>query len=51
VLGQFEDVFPTPPDLFTIQEFGGWDTVATEFFDTESGSIAQIERDLGVATE
>jgi sulfate/thiosulfate-binding protein len=51
VLAEFEQQFPTPPDLFTIREFGGWDTVATEFFDTESGSIAEIERDLGVATE
>jgi sulfate/thiosulfate-binding protein len=51
VLAEFEQQFPTPPDLFTIREFGGWGTVATEFFDTESGSIAEIERDLGVATE
>ena len=51
VLAEFEKEFPTPPDLLTIEEFGGWDTVATEFFDTENGSIAEIERDLGVATE
>jgi sulfate/thiosulfate transport system substrate-binding protein len=51
ILKQYEDKFPTPEDLFTIEEFGGWETVATEFFDPENGSIAQIEADLGVATE
>jgi sulfate/thiosulfate-binding protein len=51
VLADFEDEFPTPRDLFEIEEFGGWETVATEFFDPESGSIAEIERELGVATE
>ena len=43
--------FPTPPGLFTIEEFGGWDKVATEFFDPANGSIAEVERELGVATE
>ena len=38
-------------DLFTIEEFGGWETVATEFFDPDEGSVAEIERNLGVATE
>ena len=51
VLAEFEDDFPIPPGLFTIEEFGGWDTVATEFFDPENGSIAEVERSLGVATE
>jgi sulfate/thiosulfate-binding protein len=51
ILKQYEDKFPTPEDLFEIEEFGGWETVATEFFDPENGSIAQIEADLGVATE
>jgi sulfate/thiosulfate-binding protein len=51
VLADYEDEFPDPPGLFTIDEFGGWDTVATEFFDPESGSVAEIERNLGVATE
>jgi sulfate/thiosulfate-binding protein len=50
VLADNEDAFPTPKSLFTIEDFGGWSTVATEFFDSESGSIAEIERDLGVAT-
>jgi sulfate/thiosulfate-binding protein len=42
--------YPTPKSLFTIDEFGGWDQVNDEFFDPESGSVAEIERDLGVST-
>jgi sulfate transport system substrate-binding protein len=42
--------FPTPPGLFTIGEFGGWDKVNTDFFDETSGSVAKIEQDLGVST-
>ncbi len=51
VLAQNEDKFPTPPDLFTIADLGGWEEVTTEFFDPENGSIAEIETNLGVATE
>jgi sulfate transport system substrate-binding protein len=42
--------FPTPKDLFTIDEFGGWATVNDEFFDDETGSVAEIEKELGVST-
>ena len=48
---QNKDKFPTPPDLFTIADLGGWDKVTDEFFDPESGSVAEIEKNLGVATE
>jgi sulfate/thiosulfate-binding protein len=51
VTREFADEFPEPPSLFDIEQFGGWETVATEFFDPESGSVAEIERELGVATE
>ena len=51
VLEQNRDEFPDPPGLFTIDDLGGWETVATDFFDPEAGSVAEIERDLGVATE
>ena len=51
ILAAFEEQFPDPETLFTIEDFGGWETVATEFFDPEAGSIAEIERNLGVATE
>ena len=51
VLKEYEDKYPQPKDLFTIEEFGGWEKVMTEFFDPEKGKIAEIERDLGVSTE
>ncbi len=51
VFDQNKDKFPTPPDLFTIDDLGGWDQVTTDFFDPEAGSIAKIEENLGVATE
>jgi sulfate/thiosulfate-binding protein len=42
--------FPTPKDLFKIDEFGGWDKVNDEFFDETNGKVASIEKDLGVST-
>ena len=51
ILAEYADDFPEPAELFTIEEFGGWETVATEFFDPAEGSVAEIERELGVATE
>jgi sulfate/thiosulfate-binding protein len=42
--------FPTPDDLFTIDQFGGWGKVNDEFFDDETGSVAEIETELGVST-
>jgi sulfate transport system substrate-binding protein len=52
VLKQLEDEanFPTPPQLFEIDKFGGWDKVRSEFFDPEDGSVAKIEEELGVST-
>ena len=43
-------IYPAPEKLFKIDEFGGWSKVNDEFFDTEKGSVAEIERDLGVST-
>lgn len=43
--------WPTPPQLFTIQDLGGWDKITTDFFDSKTGKVADIERKLGVATE
>ncbi|MEW9531649.1 sulfate ABC transporter substrate-binding protein [Microbispora sp. NPDC049125] len=43
--------FPTPPQLFTIDDLGGWPDVTTKFFDAKTGLVADIERKLGVATE
>jgi sulfate/thiosulfate-binding protein len=45
-----ESKYPTPETLFKIDAFGGWDKVNDEFFDPENGSVAKIERDLGVST-
>ena len=43
--------FPTPPGLFTIAEVGGWDTVQEEFFDRETGFMAEVQRELGEPTD
>jgi sulfate transport system substrate-binding protein len=43
--------FPTPKQLFTIDKLGGWDTVSDKFFDADTGVMAGIEKDLGVATD
>jgi sulfate/thiosulfate transport system substrate-binding protein len=42
--------FPAPKTLFKIDDLGGWSKVNDEFFDPTSGSVAQIEQDLGVST-
>jgi sulfate transport system substrate-binding protein len=42
--------FPTPRDLFKISQFGGWGKVNDELFDSETGSVAKIESELGVST-
>ena len=43
--------FPTPAGLFTIADVGGWDTVQTEFFDRETGFMADVQRELGQPTD
>src|SRR3954453_14949759 len=43
--------FPVPAGLFTIQDLGGWDAVATKYFDVDKGVVTDIERDLGVSVE
>jgi sulfate/thiosulfate-binding protein len=43
--------FPNPPGLFTIQDLGGWDAVATKYFDVDKGVVTDIERSLGVSVE
>jgi sulfate/thiosulfate transport system substrate-binding protein len=44
------DEFPTPPKLFDITKFGGWDKVNAEFFDPESGVVAEIFQSQGKST-
>ena len=41
--------FPTPPQLFTIDKFGGWSAVNKKFFDPD-GVVGKIEQGLGVST-
>jgi sulfate transport system substrate-binding protein len=45
-----ENTYPTPKSLFKIDEFGGWSKVNDAFFDPDKGSVAAIEKDLGVST-
>ena len=49
VAGRFQ--YPQPPQLFTIDDFGGWDEVQQQFFDREDGIMAAIQRDVGAALE
>src|SRR4051794_1387091 len=45
-----EKQYPTPSGLFTIEKFGGWDTVMKKYFDPSDSVMADIERGLGVST-
>jgi sulfate/thiosulfate-binding protein len=45
-----KSVYPDPKTLFKIDDFGGWPKVNDEFFDPDKGSVAAIEKDLGVST-
>jgi sulfate/thiosulfate-binding protein len=42
--------FPTPKQLFTIDDLGGWTKINDEFFDPAKGTFAKIEADVGVST-
>jgi sulfate/thiosulfate-binding protein len=43
--------FPTPKQLFTIDDLGGWTKVNDTFFDPDKGSVAKIEAEAGVSTD
>jgi sulfate transport system substrate-binding protein len=43
------DKFPTPSDLFTIKDLGGWTQINKDLFDPNTGKVADIERGLGVS--
>jgi sulfate transport system substrate-binding protein len=45
-----EDKFPTPKALFEIGKFGGWSKVNDEFFDPETGVIAEVFKSQGKST-
>ncbi len=42
--------FPTPREVFTIRDLGGWPAVDAELFDPEGGEIARIVELAGVST-
>jgi sulfate transport system substrate-binding protein len=50
VKGASTITFPTPKNLFTITDLGGWTAVTTDFFDPTKGSVAKIEQSNGVST-
>jgi len=45
------DKFPTPANLFTIDDLGGWDQVNKDFFDPTASVMATIEQGLGIGTQ
>jgi len=53
VIARFRNKFPRPRRLFKIEDLGGWDQVATQFFSTSTSSpgiVTQIEQSLGQST-
>jgi sulfate/thiosulfate transport system substrate-binding protein len=40
--------FPTPAELFTITDLGGWTKVAKDFFDPTNGLMVGVEKSIGV---
>jgi sulfate transport system substrate-binding protein len=42
--------FPTPPQLFTIGDLGGWSKVNKELFDPTNSVMASIEQSKGIST-
>jgi sulfate/thiosulfate transport system substrate-binding protein len=40
--------FPTPSELFTITDLGGWTKVAKDFFDPTNGLMVGVEKSIGV---
>jgi sulfate/thiosulfate transport system substrate-binding protein len=46
-----ESKYPTPKNLFTIDDLGGWSKVNDEFFDPENGVMAAINSEQGFPTE
>jgi sulfate transport system substrate-binding protein len=50
VLAVYAGKFPTPPELFTISDLGGWTKVSKTFFAPSTGAITKIEAAAGVPT-
>jgi len=49
VPGTTGPTYPTPANLFTIKDLGGWTAVATKFFDPQKGIMAKVEQAIGVS--
>ena len=50
VAQKFASKFPNPPELFTIDDLGGWTLVKDKFFGSSTGLITKIEQAAGVPT-
>ena len=48
VTGVATGKFPTPSELFTITDLGGWTKVAKDFFDPTNGLMVGVEKSIGV---
>jgi sulfate transport system substrate-binding protein len=44
------DKFPTPADMFTIADMGGWAQVNDAFFASDGSVMSTIEQSLGIST-
>jgi sulfate/thiosulfate transport system substrate-binding protein len=51
VFDEHKSQFPTPAELRTIRDLGGWGKVNDQLFDPDKGSIAKIEEKAGVSTD
>jgi sulfate/thiosulfate-binding protein len=51
IAAEYSGEFPTPAELFTIAEFGGWEKVDSEFFDDSKGKVTAILRKQGAPLE
>jgi sulfate transport system substrate-binding protein len=51
VLASNADKFPEPANLFTVDEFGGWEAASEKYFDDETGAVFKIQQELGNPTE
>jgi sulfate transport system substrate-binding protein len=43
--------FPKPPGLFAIKDLGGWKKANKEFFDPNTGIMADVEKSIGVSVK
>jgi sulfate/thiosulfate-binding protein len=50
VLSKYASEFPTPRQLFTIDDLGGWKTVKATYFAPSTGKITQFEQQAGFPT-